>query len=467
MDIDMDIDYDASAQHATETTQQINETIANDASLPAAYYENLDERPGRQVEQWPESLNLQGVDNFDPSDAIYYLIESGVPQKIKQQRWVNDSSLNLQFHSAEDASLALQQLTDPEAGDPASIPADAPRKAKPYKDRTLIIRQANSGDQKLRGAANQSKYYERNPDVRGGERRGDRGREREPRRRAPPRRDFLDYGEEEPARDNMRRYSGNYHPAGNVLTLHGRSGDEQMRDGSDYENRRNRRNGNRNRDDGRLRASDVDSYRPGSKSPRESRFGRLRGRSASPASGDEGDGRYGFTEAGTSTRRQYRSRSRSRNNRRRKEPSVERWTHDRANYDREQGPPARWAKDTSTPRYGDAFSSESKHRRSDAFDETANRSGGSLLSRMTKDGQPLAAQGRSLASRITRDTDDSSYGRLKDDDSTPSYADFPEPAPRRGLASRITRDDDDLEGINIRGTASQGGFSIRGVAGGA
>lgn len=86
---------------------------------------------------------------------------------------------------------------------------------------------------------------------------------------------------------------------------------------------------------------------------------------------------------------------------------------------------------------------------------------------MTKDGQPIA-KGRSLASRITRDTDDSSYGRLKDDDSAPAYTDFSEPAPKRGLASRITRDDDqDLEGINIRGTASQSGFSIRGVAGGA
>jgi hypothetical protein len=152
-----------------------------------------------------------------------------------------------------------------------------------------------------------------------------------------------------------------------VLTCRSRSGDEQMRDGSDYENRRNRRNGNRNRDVGRLKAPDVDSYRPGSQgyaavrrlshglsltaySPRESRFGRLRDRSASPVSGGEGDGRYGFSEAGTSTHRQYRSRSRSRNNRRRKEPSVERWTHDRANYDREQGPPARWAKDTSAVR---------------------------------------------------------------------------------------------------------------------
>ncbi|KAJ4294424.1 hypothetical protein N0V90_008114 [Kalmusia sp. IMI 367209] len=458
MDIDMDIDFEAGAPSAAQPVQ-VNESNASDAPLPAAYYENLDARPN---EQWPDYLNLQGVDGFDPQDAVYYLIQVGCQQRLKNQRWVNDTSVNLQFYSAEDAALALQALTDPEAGDAGSIPAETARKARRYESKpnlALIVRQANSGDQKVRNAGDRSHYYKNNPDARGADRRGDRNREREPRRRAPPRRDFLDYGDEEPAGGRRRSASG----------------DEQMRDGSDYDNRRNRRNGNRERD-GRLRVrpADLDSYRPGSKSPRESRFGRLRGRSASPVSGDEGDGRYGFTEEGTSTRTRYRSRSRSRNDRRRREPSGERWTHDRHNFsERETG---RWSKDTSAQRYGDAFSNMSNHRRSDAFDETNNRKG-SLLSRMTKDGQPIAPQGRSLASRITRDSDDSSFGRLKDDDSAPQYTDFSEPAPKRGLAGRITRDEDDdiqirgrgeqLEGINIRGTASQGGFSIRGVAGGA
>lgn len=176
--------------------------------MPAAYYEDLNERPARQVEQWPESLNLQGVDNFNPTDAVYYLIESGVTQqKIKQQHWVNDSSLNLQFYDAGEAAIALQLLTDPEAGDPTSIPPETARKAKPYKGLNLFIRQANSGDQKVRGAATHSRYYERNPDVRGGDRRGDRGRAREPRRRQPPRRDYLDYGDETPAMGNAQRYN--------------------------------------------------------------------------------------------------------------------------------------------------------------------------------------------------------------------------------------------------------------------
>jgi hypothetical protein len=241
---------------------------------------------------------------------------------------------------------------------------------------------------------------------------------------------------------------------------------------------RDDRNSGRLRDDrdsGRLGA-DVDSYRPSSRgyvdpthhakpalticSPRESHFGRLRGRSASPTSND-GDGRFGFAEDNSNIRTRYRSRSRSRNTRRRREPSGDRWTHDRANYGASEG---HWQKDAPS------FDSSpmGNHRRSDAMDET--RKGGSLLSRMTKDGRPL--QARSLADRITRDDDDdSSYGRLKNDDSIPSYDGASDPKPRRNLIDRISRDTDmngrerDQEGINIRGTAT-GGINIKGVASG-
>lgn len=211
-------------------------------------------------------------------------------------------------------------------------------------------------------------------------------------------------------------------------------------------------------------------------SPNESRFGRLRNRSASPASDEEGDGRYGFAEDSSHAgRRRYRSRSRSRNARRRREPSGDRWTHDRANYDRTSGSAGgRWQKDAS---FFDS-SPMGNHRRSDAMDATS-KTGGSLLARMTKDGQPVAPQQkRSLADRITRDNDeDLSYGRLKNDDRGPWVSDFSEPAPKRGLADRITRDGEinirgkGQEGINIRGSASAngaaGGINIRGVASGA
>lgn len=254
------------------------------------------------------------------------------------------------------------------------------------------------------------------------------------------------------------------------------------RDGRDNRGRDTRPRGGRlshGAEAGRLNA-DVDSYRPGSQGTKESRFGRLRGRSASPASDEEGDGRYGFAEESSHAgRRRYRSRSRSRNNRQRREPSTDRWTHDRANHDRTAGASGggggKWQRDSALI----DSSPMGNHRRSDAMDASSkSHGGGSLLARMTKDGQPVAPQSkRSLADRITRDDGDGEmWGRLKGDDRDPWVSDFSEPAqPRRGLADRITRDDGEInirgrgqEGINIRGSASNGsagGFNIRGVAG--
>lgn len=215
-------------------------------------------------------------------------------------------------------------------------------------------------------------------------------------------------------------------------------------------------------------------------SPREPRFGRLRGRSASPASDEEGDGRYGFAENATHAgRSRYRSRSPG-NNRRRPDTSSDRWTHDRADYDRGSGATGggRWQKDA----FFVDTSPMGNHHRSNAVD-VKRGSGASLLSRMTKDGQPVAPRPkRSLADRITRDDDsEDGFGRLKNDYRDPNVTDFSEPGrPRRGLADRISRDTDmnirgqgrlrDQEGINIRGSAERsggGGINIRGVASGA
>ncbi|KAH6875887.1 hypothetical protein J4E91_002009 [Alternaria rosae] len=485
IDIDVGADIEPVAQ-PSQPQQVVQDTAEQERSVPAAYLEDIIVH-----EAWPESLNLQGVSDFDPNDPLYWAMEHCQSDpRVKQLRWVNDNSVNLEFYNKEDATVALGILTHSDVGDTSNLSLQEPRTAKPYSKKPnslLVIRQSNAGDQKPRGAATKSNYYQRNPDVAG-------NHQREPRRNQKPQKDYLDYGDEDMgSRDRSRR---------------GYSRDQSMGD-SGADRRGPRRNGRDNRDDrdgrevrgrgsrggrqpaaGRLRNEDVDSYRPGSRSPKEPRFGRLRGRSASPASDEEGDGRFGFAENETHAgRRRYRSRSRSRNDtRRRREPSMDRWTHDRANYDR--GGPAsggRWQKDSS---FLDT-SPMGNHHRSNAIDATfgssKSRGGDSLLSRMTKNGQPvLPQQKRSLADRITRDDDDpaESFGRLKGDDRDPYVTDFSEPSqPRRGLADRITRDDDinirgqgrarSQEGINIRGSADRrgggggGGINIRGVASGA
>jgi hypothetical protein len=222
-------------------------------------------------EAWPESLNLQGVSDFDPSDPLYYAMEHcRSDPRVKQLRWVNDHSVNLEYYSAEDATLALSILTHPDTGNTSNLSAQEPRKAKQYSknpDSVLLVRQANAGDQKPKGAARNSNYYQRNPDVAG-------NHQREPRRRPPPKKDFLDYGDEDAGpRARPRRRS---------------SGDESMNDESGGDRRGPRHNvrddrDNRDRRDGRGRGGgggrspaggrfrseaqdkDVDSYRPGSR----------------------------------------------------------------------------------------------------------------------------------------------------------------------------------------------------------
>jgi hypothetical protein len=166
--------------------------------MPAAYFENLDTQPQKA---WPECLNLQGVEDFDPNDPLYYIMEHcGADPRAKQLRWVSDASVNLEFYSSEDAAAALLLLTHPDVANANSLGLQDSRRAKPYSkkaDSVLRVREANEGDQKPRGAANRSTYYQRNPDVKG-------NREREPRKRPQPQRDFLDYGEDDRGSRNSR-----------------------------------------------------------------------------------------------------------------------------------------------------------------------------------------------------------------------------------------------------------------------
>lgn len=188
-------------QRITDIQQQ--DTATKDG-IPAAYLEDI------KIEQpWPESLNLQGGTDFDPNDPTYYAAEHcGAALRVKQLRWVSDYSVNLEFYSAHDAAAALDILTHPDVNNPSSLSRQEARRAKPYSknpDIVLMIRESNSGDQKQRGAAGRSNYYKQNPDIAG-------NRVREPRRRRspPPKKDFLDYGDNDAGsrqRSRQRRYA--------------------------------------------------------------------------------------------------------------------------------------------------------------------------------------------------------------------------------------------------------------------
>lgn len=157
--------------------------------MPAAYFESLE-----AVRPFPESLNLQGVNDFGPNDPIDYALEHCPERKPKRLRWVNDNSVNIEYYSASDAADALLVLSHPDAGVAAIIPPQTSRQALSYSkkpDSTLVIREANSGDHKEKHASERSEFYRKNPEAR--ERELERRRERERRR---PAADVLDYGDE-------------------------------------------------------------------------------------------------------------------------------------------------------------------------------------------------------------------------------------------------------------------------------
>ena len=206
------------------------------------------------------------MSDFDPNDPLYWAMEHCQSDpRVKQLRWVNDNSVNLEFYNKEDATVALGILTHSDVGDTSNLSLQEPRTAQPYSKKPnsrLVIRQSNAGDQKPKGAATKSNYYQRNPDVAG-------NHQREPRRNQKPQKDYLDYGDEEMgSRDRSRRgYSRDQSMGDSGADRRGpRRNGRDNRDGRDGREVRGRGGrGGRQPADGRLRNDDVDSYRPGSR----------------------------------------------------------------------------------------------------------------------------------------------------------------------------------------------------------
>ncbi|KAF2872438.1 hypothetical protein BDV95DRAFT_542501 [Massariosphaeria phaeospora] len=468
VDADFDIDLslgDAPYHGAPDPQQQQldppqntsggNGARADKSAIPAAYFEDLDHVARRA---WPDSLNIQGVDKFDPNDPLYYAMEHHPDIKVKLHRWVNDYSVNLEYYSTQDAEAALAALTNTDAADPTNLPAQEARKARAYSKQptaVLFVRQSNERDVKSRDAAPRGDYYRRNHSTRGeyrGRGRG-RGRAPEPMRKAPapytdfdearPSRDIIHYDDPPPREGPLRgasdpindrhnervenridrrtdrrtdgrtdRRTGRYDNREDYNRYESRGdGRDDGRSYSRYDQavntvqQRSRENAPSNRrsenssHDGFVKTNEVDSYRPKSVSGRRasySEYGRLRDRSASPVNGD-GDGRMGFPEEGT----RYRERSLStrRDERSREDPTAERWMHDLSDYT-DHGPASRSR--SSKIMVNDM----GNHHRSNATDETSNAGLGSLLARMTKDGLPVVPVKRSLADRVTRGDED-------------------------------------------------------------
>ncbi|CCG80919.1 Putative uncharacterized protein [Taphrina deformans PYCC 5710] len=120
------------------------------------------------------AIHLRGTDDMSTSDVHKYLSLYTTESKPRIE-WIDDTSLNLVYYTAEDARIALAHLTSVST-DQIDSQTLSPAQANPEKpDARLTIRFATTSDKKERGAKDRSRWYlfhpEDDPDSRPRQRR--------------------------------------------------------------------------------------------------------------------------------------------------------------------------------------------------------------------------------------------------------------------------------------------------------
>lgn len=220
-------------------------------------------------------VHISGLDLLTTNDIKNFVGDHYSLEKLKRVEWINDTSANLLFDSGETAAAALQALSAEDSS--VGIDSVPAKQLATHPNADLRVRLSTTQDVKLPGAKDRSRFYllnpEYDPDLRPREgkrhqRRDGRGNEGAKRRRN----DASIYS----------RRSSLDEPAFNV-DLYDDDGGEKAEPKP--------MNGSRPR-----RSQDLFSGKD---------QGRLRDRSASPAT--DGDGKYGFEE--NTYRRTARRRS--------------------------------------------------------------------------------------------------------------------------------------------------------------
>ncbi|CAD0017418.1 unnamed protein product, partial [Aureobasidium pullulans] len=210
--------------------------------------------------------HIRGLDNLTTDNIRQFAGEYYSLDNFQRVEWIDDTSANLIYESAEAASEALNALSDLPDGAAQHVAPLQMRKAKALPSNSeaeLYIRQATLADKKAPRAHERSRFYLMNPDHDPRERKADYDN-----RRRGPRRDNRQRPEAaKPFDVNM------YDDAEETPAL----------SYDDEDDRRNvRRRDERPR---RPRGGDLFAGKD---------TGRLRDRSASPVR--DGDGRYGFDQ---------------------------------------------------------------------------------------------------------------------------------------------------------------------------
>jgi len=111
----------------------------------------------------PEAVHIRGVDNLSTDDIKLYLNQL-FPEEDFKIEWIDDTSLNVVYSSAEIATSAIQALSSHYI---ESLPLTTLRPAKSVTEPKSIdgikVRIAVMGDKKEKGARDRSRWYLFNP----------------------------------------------------------------------------------------------------------------------------------------------------------------------------------------------------------------------------------------------------------------------------------------------------------------
>lgn len=114
----------------------------------------------------PEKVHIRGLDNLKSEDVKAY-IRSNTTETFQRIEWIDDTSANIVYTTAEEALSVLQQLLVPEHN-VSNYPAGTLLPAKAidgFPDARLMIRTAMAGDRKQPGAREKSRFYLMNPEY--------------------------------------------------------------------------------------------------------------------------------------------------------------------------------------------------------------------------------------------------------------------------------------------------------------
>ncbi|KAF2840586.1 hypothetical protein M501DRAFT_1001566 [Patellaria atrata CBS 101060] len=305
MDIDMDIDLGDDGDIAAMEAEAMKiETQPDQPDYDVQHDVDITEVTSSDVV--PTKVHIRGLDNFTSADVKGFAGEHYPLDHYQRVEWIDDTSANILYETAEAATEALNAFSNFTNIDPNAILLQQLRPAKhlsSHPETPLQVRQALVTDVKKPRAHEASRFYLLHPDKDPRERRkqGGRGRGRR--------------GSQEGGEYRRNRFDDREHRR----RRDGDKFDVSMYDDDGGEGASSRANGSRRDSVSGYSSSDNDRRRRrvrfGDKSggdlfsDRNSQRsnGRLRDRSASPTL--DGDGRLGFEEDESSVRRKIRQRS--------------------------------------------------------------------------------------------------------------------------------------------------------------